>query len=102
MKRDRDLSFCGFLKNQSQVLFNLEKSTTVDPTIFSKTKQLLIRNFSKTADEANCMVNEIIEKKIVDRFYSASLITDDNELKVSLAPYLDGIEKVCPPPEIEA
>lgn len=73
----------------------------VDPTIFTKIKEMLMRDYNETTDEANCMVNQITEQKVVDRFYSANLITDDNQLKVNLHPFLADLVEACKPSKDE-
>lgn len=67
----------------------------INSAVFANIKDMLMQQFNKTNVEADCMVNDIVEKKIVERFNAANLTSDRNFLRKSLEPFLPTAEKIC-------
>jgi hypothetical protein len=69
--------------------------SVLNPAVFANIKDMLMQQFNKTKTEADCMVNDIAEKKIVERFYTSNLISDKDLLRKKLEPFLPVAEKIC-------
>jgi cytochrome c biogenesis protein ResB len=69
--------------------------SALNPAVFANIKDMLMQQLNKTKSEADCMVNEFAEKKIVDKFYSANIINDKSFLRKSLEPFLPAADAVC-------
>lgn len=69
--------------------------SAINPAVFANIKEMLMQQFNKTKTEADCMVNEFAEKKIVEGFASFNLTTDKDFLRRKLEPYLPAAQKIC-------
>lgn len=67
----------------------------IDPEIFKRIKNLLIKKYSKEDEEAECIVNVFRDNRIIDRIYEPTLLMDEDRLCDELEPFLAEAEETC-------
>lgn len=58
--------------------------------------QNVISGIDKYSDAAECMAKNLMENRIVDRFYTPDLLFNPQKLKEELEPYLADAKSFCP------
>lgn len=71
------------------------ENTEIDARIEESLKDVISR-MNQYSDVAGCMAKKLMDQRIVDRFYTADLLTDPEKLKQEVEPYLADAKSFCP------
>jgi hypothetical protein len=84
------IASCTFLCVQC---LNIREDFNTD--IYAKAKTALEEICSVDNSTLNCMVDDLMLRRIIDRFYTPELLNDLEKLKSELGPYVEDVKSNC-------